>query len=138
MCTQTKEDYNKFSISICQWLSAVYGILYLLCELSLRNRLEAKPEYEAMCKSKRYYAMKLLGLMKKVCNGSAHVVVDDVVGNLLESLFNAIWIRIYDFLSLPKYMEASDHRYSVLEEVGFNITNKRFRDTLITKLLIRR
>ena len=116
----------------------MYGTFYSLCELSLRNRLEAEPEYEAMHKSKRYCAMKLLGLIKKICNGSTRVVVDDVVGNLLESLFNAVWIRGDDFPSLPKYIEALDHRYSVLEEVGFNVTNKRFRDILMNELLDRR
>ena len=81
--------------------------------------------------------MKLLRLIKKICNGSMHIVVDDVVENLLESLFNAVRIREDDFTSLPKYMEALDHRYLVLEEVGFNITNKRFRDILMNELLDR-
>ena len=79
--------------------------------------------------------MKLLGLIKKVCNSFVHVVVDDVAGNLLESLPNAVWIRGDDFPSLPKYIEVSDYRYSELEEVGFNIANKRFRDTLMNELL---
>ena len=51
--TQTKENHNKFSVVIRQCFSSVYGTLYSICELSLRNRMEAEPEYQDMVKSKR-------------------------------------------------------------------------------------
>ena len=102
--TQTKENHNKFSVVMRQRLSTVYGTLHSICGLSLRNRLETEPEYLEMVKAKRYCSMKLLDLVKKICNGSTYVIVDDVVGNLIESLYNVMLIRGDDFNSLPRYL----------------------------------
>ena len=52
VCTQIKENFKNFSIAIRQMLSSMHGTLYSICELSLRNRLEAQPEYQEMAKSK--------------------------------------------------------------------------------------
>ena len=45
LCTQTKENHNKFSVVIRQRLSSVYGALYSIWELGLLNRIEVEPEY---------------------------------------------------------------------------------------------
>ena len=105
--TLAKENYNKYSMVVRQRLSSVYGTLFPLCEVSLRSRLEAEPECQKMVKTKRYCAMKLYELARKNYNGSTHVVVDDVVGNILEALYNVLLITGDDFQSLPKYLEAS-------------------------------
>ena len=100
--THTKENYNKFSVVICQRLSTVYGVLCSICDIRLRNRMEAEPKYQDMLKTKRYCAIKLLDLVRKMCNGSTCVIVDDVIGNLIESLCNVVLIRGDDFKSLPR------------------------------------
>ena len=62
-----------------------------------------------MVKTKWCCAMKLLELVKKICDGSMFVVVDDIVGNLLEAMHNSLLIYRDDFPMLPKYLEASEH-----------------------------
>ena len=120
-----------------QRLSTVYGTLHSICGLSLRNRLETEPEHQEMVKSKRYCAMKLLNLVKKIYNGSTYVIVGDAVGNLIESLYNVMLIRGDDFKSLPKCLEASEHRHSALVGAGFDIVNPKFRDSYMEELVNR-
>ena len=74
--------------------------LHSAYDLGLRNRLEAEPECKVMVMSKYCCAMKLLGLVKKTCNGSTFVVVDDVVSNLLEAMHNLLLTRRDDFPAL--------------------------------------
>ena len=113
------------------------GTLHAICDMGLRNRLEAEASYQDMIKTKRYCAMQLLGLVRKICNGSTYVVVDDVVGSLIESLHNALLIRGDDFNSLPKYLEVSEHRYAVLDGAGFEIANAKFRDSYMEEQINR-
>ena len=60
---QTEENHNKHSVVIHQRLSAVHGALFSICDRGLRNRLEAEAGHQEMVKTKRYCAMKLLGLV---------------------------------------------------------------------------
>ena len=90
-----------------------------------------------MVKSKRHCVMKLLGLVRKICNVSACVIVDDVLGSLIESLFNVLMIRGDDFKSLPKNLEASEHRHDVLDDAGFAIASPKFRDSHMEELVNR-
>ena len=49
----------------------------------------------------------------------------------MELMCNALLMRGDDLPSLPKCLEASEHRYGVLEESGFSVTNPKFRDALM-------
>ena len=62
------------------------------------------------------------------------MVVEDVVGNMLESLCNVFLIRGDDYSTLPKYHEAAQHRFEVLEEAGFDMTSPKFRDDCMNEL----
>ena len=88
LCHSTLEDYAKFSRIIRKDLATVYGVLHGLCDAGLQNRIEAEPDYQAMVKKSRFCAIKLHGLVKKICNGSIVVIVEDVIGNAIEALFN--------------------------------------------------
>ena len=87
-----------------------------------------------MCNTKRHCAINLHNLVKKICNDSTYVVVDDVVGNMLESLHSVFLIRGDDHTSLPKCLEVSQHRFEVLEESGFNMVSPIFRDACMDDL----
>ena len=88
--------------------------------------MEAKPEYETMVVTKYYCAMRLMGLMKKMCDSSTFVVVDNVVNNLLEAMCNSLLIHGDNFPSLLKCLDASEHQCKVLKEAGFDVANSRF------------
>ena len=120
-----------------QRLSSVCVTLFSLCEVSLGIRLEAEPECPKIVKTKRCYAMKLHELVRKNCNGSTFAVVDDVVCNILEALHNVLLITEDNFQSLPKCLEASEHRFKILVEVGFEVANVKFRDALMLELVNR-
>ena len=67
-------------------LANVYGALCSAYDASLRNQLASEEEYKQIKKTKRYCAMKLCQLVRNICNGSDNVEVEDVIGNILESL----------------------------------------------------
>ena len=115
-------------------LSNAHGMLCSICEVSLRGRLEAEPEHQLMDKSKRNFAVKLHNLVRKNCNASTYVIVDDVTGKLLESLCSFILIRGHDFSSLPKHLEVHEYRHEILREAGFEVANPKFRDDLLLEL----
>ena len=46
-----------------------------------------------MCKTKRHCAIKIHTLVKNLCYFLTYVVVDDIVGNMLESMYNVFMIR---------------------------------------------
>ena len=71
--------------------------------------------------------MKLHHLVKKKCNRSTGVVVEDMLGNLADSLCNMLPIRGNDYAGLPNHLEALDCRSAVLKEALFDIANKRIR-----------
>ena len=62
------------------------------------------------------------------------MIVDDVLGSLIESLFNVMLIRCDDFKSLPKHLEASEHRHDVLDHVVFEIASPKLRDSHMEEL----
>ena len=126
--TQAKENHNKLSIVILQRLSSACGILHAMCGMCLKGRLEDELERQKMYKTKRFCAIKLHDIVKNVCNSSTHVVVDDVVGNMLESLNNVCIIRGNDFRLLPKCLDSTQHRFEVLEEAVFDMASPKFRD----------
>ena len=88
-----------------------------------------------MLKTKRYCAMKLLSLVQEIHIGSTYEVVDDAVGNLIESLCNALLIQGNNFKLLPKHLEASKHRHNALDRARFKIANVKLYG-LYTKELV--
>ena len=57
--------------------------------------------------------MILHKLIKKICNGSAIVLIEDVMRNLIESLCNLLNVCGEDHESTPWYMEAHEHKYEM-------------------------
>ena len=85
----------------------------------------------------RWDAMKLYKLVKKNCNGSTVVVVDDVIGNLIEGIFNFVLIRGDDYDALPQYLKAYEHKYEVLCKAGYGLGNDKLRDLHMGELTSR-
>ena len=73
-----------------------------------------------MRKTNKCCVIKLHALVTNIHKGSTHVVVDDALCKMLESLNNAYLIRGNDYITLPKHLEASHHRFKVLKEAGFD------------------
>ena len=59
LCAQVKENYNKLNIVTLQRLSTVCGVLCSIFYVRLKGRLEAEPEYQTMCNTKRFCSMNL-------------------------------------------------------------------------------
>ena len=78
--------------------------------------------------------MTLCNLIRKVYSGSILVAVDDIVGKILEALYNFLLNCREDYVSLPKYMELSDHKFKVLKATGFAFAATKIRDSYITEL----
>ena len=89
----TKEYYTKLNRVIRNDISTVHGLLNLLCHVILQNKLEVDTEYQMMESTNGHDAMVLYQLIKNICNGSVSVVVEDVLGNLIEDLHNFTLIR---------------------------------------------
>ena len=60
--------------------------------------------------------------------------MEDVIGNLVETLCSMFFILDEDYSGLPKYLEASNHIHAVLLEELFDITNERLRDGYVDEL----
>ena len=88
-----------------------------------------------MVASNRFNMLILYKLVKKNYNSSTIVVVDDVVDNFIESLYNYILIKDNDFESLPKYLEASEYWFQILKEIGFSIATDSLRNSYIVEML---
>ena len=56
---------------------------------------------------------------------------------MLESLCNVFLIRGDDCITLTKYHEATQYRFEVLEEAGFDIERPKFSDTCTNELKYR-
>ena len=88
-----------------------------------------------MIKSKKYCGIKLCHLIRKTCNGSTIVIIEDVIGNLVEALCSMFFIRGNDYSGLPKCRKSSKHRCAVLLEALFDMTNDRLRSACIDELI---
>ena len=66
---------------------------------------------------------------------STCIVVDNVVGNALESMHNTLLIQGDDYQSLPKHIEALKHRHEALEDTGFEVSSTKFRDAYTEELV---
>ena len=52
----------------------------------IQNRLEAETEYQLMVSKNRHDEMVICRLIKRICDGSTNVIVEDTLGNLVEAL----------------------------------------------------
>ena len=135
--TSILEDYNKISCIIRKDLLSIYSLLYSACDLLLHSQIEVESEYQVMVQKNRFDTIKLYQLICKNCNRFTTVVVDDVMGNLVERLHNFMlyWGEEYD--SLSKYLKASENKFEILDKVEFYLVNNRLRDRYMVKLVSR-
>ena len=134
MYEAAKEDYLKFNRVIRKDLVTLFDILRSLYHVSLRRHLELELEYKMIVKDDEYDVTMLYNLIRKVCSGSTSVVVEDVVGSVLEALCNFLLNHREDHESLPKYIEASDHKFEVLKAAGFTFATPKIRDSYMMEL----
>ena len=87
--------------------------------------------------SKRFNAMKLCGLIRKIFNGSTSMIVEDVAGNMVEDLHNFALVRGEEFHSLHKCLESSKNRFELLNQTGFELATEALRDDFMKELLNR-
>ena len=111
------------------------GILDTLCHISLYSCLEAEPEYQNMIKDNLFNTITLHKLVLKICNRSTFVVVEDVIGNALESIYLVMLLKGENFPSLSKYLEATIQRYKCFEQAGCEFATDQIRDTYLEALL---
>ena len=130
----TKDDYHKFSSTIRTNSPAVYSNLFTICSASLQNRLESEPEYQVIVQEDGYGMIVLYKLVKKICNGSSYIVVNNMLGNVLEAMYNFIFIKDDKYLLLVKYLEIAKQQFDVLKESGFNMASKELRDAYIAEI----
>ena len=130
----TIEDYTKFSYVIQKDLTTIHGILFKLCDVGLQNRIKAEPEYQAMVKRNRFYTLKLWKLIEKICNGSTAAVVEDVIGNMIEALFNFFLAHGEEYDALSRCLQAYEYKFDVLSGAGFDIAHNSLRDMHINEL----
>ena len=65
--------------------------------------------------------MKFYQLVKKNYNRSTNIIINNMIGNLLEILHSIVLIRGNNYLSLPKYLEVSKYQYGFLEEAHLEL-----------------
>ena len=58
-------------------------------------------------------------LIRKLCSRSISVITDNIVGNILEVLFNYLYNHRENSKSLLKFIEYLDHKLKVLKTIGF-------------------
>ena len=80
-------------MSIRQKLSTVHGLLFSLCNVSLRSKLEVEAECQSMVKDRMHCSLKLNVLARKISNGSTNVVVEDVIGSMVEYVYSMMMIQ---------------------------------------------
>ena len=132
-----KDNYIKFSRSIRRYVSAVYGALHSMYHLTLNNRLEAEANHKEMVLKTRFNSIVLHKLIRKACNGSIVVVAENVVGRMIECLHNYMLMRWEDYDTLPKYLEASEHKCKVLRETRCELAPESVRVSHINELMDR-
>jgi len=114
-----KEDYLKFSHLVRKDLVTLFEVLKSLCYISLRRCLETELEYKMIIEDNQHDVTVLCNLIRKVCSGSISVIIDDIIGTILEALYNYLLNRAKDHELLPKYLEASDHKFEILKSTRF-------------------
>ena len=130
-CEETKEDYQKFSRIIRKDLAAVCGILDSMCHISLRSRLEAEPKYQKMISNNLFSTITLFKLVRKICNESTFVLVEDVIGNAVEAMHSVMILRGEDYPYLPKYLEAATQKHKCFLQARCRFATEQLRDAYL-------
>ena len=110
---RAKDYHAKLSRTMRKDLSAMRGVLYSMCHISVTNIIKTEDEHLEMSSNKRHNETTLLAFIRKIYNGSASVTIEDVIGNVLESLCIFMLIRGEDNGLLANYLEVSDHRFEL-------------------------
>ena len=63
------------------------------------------------------------------------MVAEDILGNLMESLYIFLMTKGNDYKSLPKYLNVVEYRYNIPQEYGFNLAIDYLRDDFMVELL---
>ena len=90
-----------------------------------------------MLSKNRHHAVVLFRLIKNACNVSSNVIVEGVLGNLAEALLKFSLIQVYEHYPLPRFIEASHHRFEVLKITGFDVVSLELRFNCMEELLSR-
>ena len=109
----------------------VHGILFGVCEKSFGIACQSMVKKNKLC------AVKLHDLVRKNCNGSTVVVVEDVIGNLIEALFNFALIRGEEYEHFPKCLQAQEYKFEVLSGGGFDVAGTKSSDLHMNELISR-
>ena len=117
-------------------LAAVCSTLCVLCAIHVQSYLEAELSCEEIEKKNRRDAMKLYALVKKNYNWSTTVVLDDMIRNLVQGIFDFTLVRDDKYDSLPKYLNAYKHKHEMFG-AGFELANNKLRDLCIGELISR-
>ena len=64
-------------------------------------------------------------------------MVEDVIGNLIEAIFNFALIRVEGYESLSKYLQSYECKFELLSGGGFDVADTKLRDPRLNELIIR-
>ena len=64
-----------------------------------------------MQKSKHFNTIILYSLVQKIYNSLIAVIVEDVLGNLVELIYSFLLVKREDYDSLGKYLEATEYYF---------------------------
>ena len=109
-----------------------------MCETILQNCIDTEPDYQRIVKKNILCAMKFHKLARNNFNGLTAVVVEDVIGNLIEAIFNFSLIRREECESFPKHPQACEIKFDeVLSRGGFHAVGAKLRDVHLSTLIRR-
>ena len=74
-------------------------LLESICHIMLKNLSEAEPNYQQIVARNTLNVMMLHELIKKICNGSACDLVDNVIDNAVENTSSLLLLRGNDYVS---------------------------------------
>ena len=86
-------------------------------------------------KDNLFNTITLHKLIRKICNGSTYVVVEDVIRNAMECMHVVMLLKGDDFDSLPKYLEAAQQKYKCFEQTECEFATEQIRDKYLEELL---
>ena len=89
------------------------SVLHATCHTIIRDRLEIEVEYQTTVHKEGNNAAILCDLTMKICNTSTTLMVEDMVGNIVDSLFHFLHVHSEDYESLSRLIEARTNEYEV-------------------------
>ena len=83
-------------------------MLHKLCNIAIRNRLEAESGYQDVVEKNSFNAMILCQLVKIICNGSTSVELEGIVGKMVEALCSYMLIKCDDYPLFSQCLKSLD------------------------------